>query len=61
MRSAPSSGAAGASTARAVAGIWDAGELIRDPYTGAAKGEVALTLCYLWDFGIPRAANFMRA
>ena len=37
----------------AVAGIWDAGELIRDPYTGAAKGEVALTLCYLWDFGIP--------
>ena len=44
----------------AVAGIWDAGELIRDPYTGAAKGEVALTLCYLWDFGIPRAANFMR-
>ena len=44
----------------AVAGIWDAGELIRDPYTGAAKGEVALTLCYLWDLGIPRAANFMR-
>ncbi len=44
----------------AVAGIWDAGELIRDPYSGAAKGEVALTLCYLWDFGVPRAANFMR-
>ena len=43
-----------------VAGIWEAGELIRDPYSGAAKGEVALTLCYLWDFGLPRASNFMR-
>ena len=44
----------------AVAPVWDAGELIRDPYTGAAKGEVAITLCYLWNFGIPRAANFQR-
>ena len=35
-----------------VAGVWEAGELIRDPYSGAAKGEVALTLCYLWDFGL---------
>ena len=43
-----------------VAGIWEAGELIRDPYSGAAKGEVALTLCYLWDFALPRASNFMR-
>ena len=43
-----------------VAAIWEAGELIRDPYSGAAKGEVALTLCYLWDFGLPRAANFAR-
>ena len=43
-----------------VAGVWDSGELIRDPYSGAAKGEVALTLCYLWDFGLPRPANFMR-
>ena len=43
-----------------VAAIWEAGELIRDPYSGAARGEVALTLCYLWDFGLPRAANFAR-
>ena len=43
-----------------VAAVWDAGELIRDPYTGAAGGEVALTLCYLWDFGLPRTSNFRR-
>ena len=43
-----------------VAGVWEAGELIRDPYSGASKGEVALTLCYLWDFALPRASNFMR-
>ncbi len=43
-----------------VAAVWEAGELIRDPYSGAAKGEVALTLCYLWDFGLPRPANFSR-
>ena len=43
-----------------VAAVWEAGELIRDPYSGAAKGEIALTLCYLWDFGLPRAANFAR-
>ena len=43
-----------------VAAIWEAGELIRDPYSGAAKGEVALTLCYLWDFALPRASSFAR-
>ena len=43
-----------------VAAVWEAGELIRDPYSGAARGEVALTLCYLWDFGLPRLANFAR-
>ena len=43
-----------------VAAIWEAGELIRDPYSGAAKGEVALTLSYLWNFGMPRASNFAR-
>ena len=43
-----------------VADVRSAGELIRDPYSGAAKGEVALTLCYLWDFQLPRASNFMR-
>ena len=43
-----------------VAAVWEAGELIRNPYSGAAKGEVALTLCYLWDFALPRASNFAR-
>ena len=43
-----------------VAAVWEAGELIRDPYSGAAKGEIALTLCYLWDFALPRADNFSR-
>ncbi len=43
-----------------VAAVWEAGELIRDPYSGAAKGEVALTLCYLWNFALPRPSNFAR-
>ena len=43
-----------------VSAIWEAGELIRDPFSGAAKGEIALTLCYLWDFALPRADNFSR-
>ena len=43
-----------------VAAIWESGELVRDPYSGAAKGEVALTLSYLWSFGLPRASNFAR-
>ncbi len=44
----------------AVAAVWDSGQLIRDPYGGAAKGEVALTLNYLWGFALPRASNFVR-
>lgn len=43
-----------------VAAVWAAGELIRDPYTKAATGEVALTLSYLWNFGLPRASSFQR-
>ena len=43
-----------------VAAVWNSGELIRDPYTSASKGEVSLTLAYLWDFGVPRASNFAR-
>ena len=43
-----------------VAAVWEAGELIRDPYSGAGRGEVALTLCYLWDFALPRTSNFAR-
>ena len=43
-----------------VAAVWNAGELIRDPYSDAAKGTVHLTMCWLWDFGIPRPSNFQR-
>ena len=43
-----------------VAPVWDSGELIRDPYTSAAKGEVVLTLNYFWAFGLPRPTNFAR-
>ena len=34
--------------------------LLRDPYKAAAKGEVALTLSYFWNLGLPRATNFAR-
>ena len=43
-----------------VAAIWNSGMLIRDPYTGAAKGETALTLSYFWNVGYPRKASFAR-
>ena len=44
----------------ACACVWESGSLIRDPYSGAADGEVALTLNYLWDFVVPRPSNFAR-
>ena len=43
-----------------VAAIWQAGELIRDAYTRAADGEVALTLSHRWGFKLPRPSNFAR-
>ena len=43
-----------------VAAVWSSGELIRDMYTGATKGEVNLTLATYWDFAVPRASNFAR-
>lgn len=43
-----------------VAAIWDSGMLIRDPYSDAASGGVALTMSHLWAFGLPRASNFAR-
>ena len=43
-----------------VAPIWNAAQMIRDPYSQSASGSVNLTLNYLWAFGIPRAANFKR-
>ena len=47
-------------TGAAVAPVWAAGELIRDPYSKAKSGEVLLTLSYFWNFGLPRAANYAR-
>ena len=44
----------------AVAAVYDAGQLIRDPYSDADTGEVRLTLNYLWDFQVPRTDNFRR-
>lgn len=42
----------------AVSAVWDSVELIRDPYTEAAKGQVAVTLCGLHNFKVLRSANF---
>ena len=43
-----------------IAAVWEQAQLIRDPYTGATKGEVQLTLNYLWQLAFPRSANFKR-
>ena len=43
-----------------IAAVWEQGQLIRDPYTGASKGEVQLTLNYLWQLAFPRTDNFKR-
>ena len=43
-----------------IAAVWNSGILIRDPYSDAAGGEVALTLSYFWNFGLPRPTNFAR-
>ena len=43
-----------------VAAVWNSGMLIRDPYSGAAKGEVALSLSYFWGLAFPRPSNFAR-
>ena len=43
-----------------VAAVWNQGRLVRDEFTGKAKGEVELTLDYQWDFALPRTANFKR-
>lgn len=44
----------------AVAPVWQGVELIRDPYTNAAKGQIALTAVALWNFGIVRPNGFVR-
>jgi len=38
--------------------VWEAGELIRDPYTDAQSGGVRLTLSAYHDLGFPRETNF---
>ena len=43
-----------------VAALWEAGMLLRDPYSAIASGQVNLTLSYFWNFGLPRATNFAR-
>ena len=43
-----------------VAALWEAGMLLRDPYSASASGEVNLTLSYFWNLGLPRASNFAR-
>ena len=43
-----------------IAAVWDAGQLITDPYSNSKSGEVELTLNYIWNFKLPRPANFKR-
>ena len=40
--------------------VWQGAELIRDKWTGAASGQVQLTLNAYWNFGLVRASNFAR-
>ena len=42
----------------AVAPVWEAAQLIRDPYTLATKGEVRITMIALWNFKIVRETGF---
>lgn len=39
---------------RMIAPIWEGIQLVRDPYSGAAKGEVALTVLMLFGYAQPR-------
>ena len=44
----------------AIAAVWDAARLVRDPYSGADSGEIALNLTTLWGFALPRPAAIKR-
>ena len=44
----------------AISAVWESASMVRDPYSGATKGEVGIILNTLWDFAIPRPANFKR-
>ena len=41
---------------RAFAPVWSGIQLIKDPYTDAASGEVSITAHLMWDFVISQAA-----
>ena len=44
-----------------IAAVWEQGQLIRDIYGDrATKGEVGLTLNFLWQLAFPRTDNFKR-
>ena len=43
-----------------VVATWEGATLIRDHYTGAASGQVQLTLCALWNYAVVRASNFAK-
>ena len=60
VTSVRTSGWAGGIDGAGIAAVWEQGQLIRDPYSSAAKGEVLLTLNYLWQLAFPRTANFKR-
>ena len=57
---AHTSGWVGGIEGAGIAAVWEQGQLIRDPYSSASKGEVLLTLNYLWQLAFPRTANFKR-
>ena len=42
----------------AVAPVWDGLEIIRDPYSNAETGQVALTAIMLWNFKVIRTAAY---
>ena len=44
----------------AVAALWAAGQLIRDPYSKSDTGEVVLQMNTFWGFSIVRASHFSR-
>ena len=47
--------------AGSVAPVWEGLSLIRDPYTGAASGQVSLTAVSLWNFRVIRSAAYSLA
>lgn len=46
-------------TGAACHAVWDSVEIIRDPYTNASTGQVALTLCALHNFKVLRDDNYL--